>query len=262
MSRKPQVWNSMEPIENIGLYLKNLREERKIPVAQVAQELKTKPETIQAIEANDFQKIPAVPYIKGYLRSYANYLGIDSEHILAEYNRQYPNTEKQEFIYQGQKLPQAGIDIKKFIKPKLIITVFIVVLIIVSLILFISFKPKKKIAHLVKETQAEAQSTIPKEPEKQPTHSSISAPISTPILLSVHVIDTVWLRVSSDGKIIFEGILQKGEKENWQAQNEFKLRIGNPSKLNLTLNGKPIGTISPYGPVNVTINEKGIKTEK
>lgn len=259
---KSQVGNNMEPIENIGLFLKNLREEKKIPVAQVAQALKTKPETIQAIEANDFQKIPAVPYIKGYLRSYSNYLGIDSEHILEEYNRQYPNTEKPLFIYQGQKLPRVGIDIRKFINPKVIIAMGFVILIIISIVLLKSFKPKDKLHASVKESSTPAaQNNMPKESEKPPA-SLISTPITTPILLSAHAIDTVWLRVFSDGKIIFQGVLQKGEEENWQAQNEFKLRIGNPNKVNLALNGKPTGSISPYGPVNVTINEKGIKTEK
>lgn len=252
----------MSNIEDLGLYLKQLREEKKISVAQVAQALKTKPETIQALEVNDFQKIPAIPYVKGYLRSYANYLGIDSEQVLAEYNKQYPITEKPVFLPQGQKLPRVGIDIEKFIKPKLLIAIVFVILIIISIVFLITLKTKKKTPAPIKETLTSVQTTVPKESEKPTTPPFIPTSITTPILLSVHAIDTVWLRVYSDDKIIFQGVLQKGEEENWKAQNEFKLRIGNPSKLNITLNGKPIGNISPYGPINVTINEKGIKAEK
>lgn len=243
----------MENIDNLGLYLKNLREEKKIPVAQVAQALKTKPETIQALEANDFQKIPAPTYVKGYLRSYANYLGIDSEHILAEYNRQYPTGSKQVLILQGHKLPRIGLDMKK-----LLIPASIIVTIIIALIVFIIYKSSKS---PVPSPQSPVTPPIT-EQIQTPSPATITPAITTPLFLSARTLDNVWLRVYADGKLIFEGTLQKDEKENWQAQNEFNLRIGNPSKLNLSLNGKSLGTISPYGPVNVTINEKGIQVEK
>lgn len=242
----------METIENIGQYLKNTREERKIPIAQVAQALKTKLETIQALEANDFSKIPAPTYVKGYLRSYANYLGIDSDHLIAEYNRQYPTESKQVLILQGKKLPSVGLDAKKLIRPKILIPVGIIIGLLISIVFFITTTPKKQIIHTKKPIE---------EPQKvSPT--TITTPITTPISLCAHPLENVWLRVYSDGKLIFEGTLKKGDEETWQAQNELRLRIGNPGKLNLTLNGRSIGTVSPYGPVNVVINEKGVNVEK
>lgn len=241
----------MQTIENLGLYLKNLREEKKIPVAQIAQALKTKPETIQALEANDFQKIPAPTYVKGYLRSYANYLGINSDDILVEYNRQYPTGSKQILVLQGQKLPRIGLNINRFI-----IIAGVIVTIVIAITLFIIFKPEKSPAPSPKPQVS------PVVIEQPPSPSTITPPIRIPMSLSVHTLDNVWLRVHSDGKLIFEGTLQKDEKENWRAQSEFKLRIGNPSKINLSLNGQSLGTISPYGPVNVTINDKGVQVEK
>lgn len=257
----------MNNIEGLGLYLKQLREERKIPVAQIAQALKTRSETIQAIEANDFQKIPAPTYVKGYLRSYAGYLGIDSEPILMEYNKQYPPPAKQILVPPEQIIPRVGLDIKSAIKSKLFITaVSIIIFLIILTISMIHIFHKRHAVKIIKEKEAPvqaAQSRQPKEPEKTPAASPlINTPISTPITLSAHPSDSVWLRVASDNKVIFEGILQKNQKESWQAQAEFKLRIGNPSKINLVLNNQPIGSIAPYGPVNVTINEKGIKVEK
>lgn len=256
----------METIENLGLYLRNIREERKIPIAQIAQVLRTKPETVQALESNEFQKIPAPTYVKGYLRSYSNYLGIDSDHIISEYNRQYPVGSKQVLILEGQKLPRVGIDMKKILKPKLLISIGTLISFILIISLFITLKPHKKTASGGK---IPAVFTEPKTENKTSTSSAsttteqskLTAPITTPMLLSVHTLDTVWLRIYSDGKLVFEGTLKKNEDENWQAKNEFKLRIGNPSKLNLTLNGQFIGNVSPYGPINIIINEKGIKID-
>lgn len=250
-----------DTIENIGLYLKNLREERKIPIAQAAQALKTKIETIQAIEANEFEKIAAPTYVKGYLRSYANFLDIDSESILMEYNKKYPSSSKQVFILQGQQLPRVGLNLGAVLKSKIFIY-GIASIIVLSIMLIFGIRSliKKITAKTAKVKEAPAQ--VQKEPEKPAITPQVTGPISTPINLSAHASDNVWIRIASDNKIIFEGILRKNETESWQAQNEFKLRIGNPGKLNLSINGKPAGTISPYGPINVTINEKGLKLEK
>lgn len=251
----------MDSIENIGLHLKNLREERKIPIAQVAQALKTKVETIQAIEANEFEKIVAPTYVKGYLRSYAIFLDIDSESILAEYNKKYPSSSKQVLVLQGQQIPRVGLNIDAILKSKIFIYGIVSIIILCIMLIFgirlLSKKTTSKTAE-VKETPAQAQ----KEPEKPEVIPQVTGPITTPINLSAHAADNVWLRINRDNKIIFEGILRKNETESWQAQNEFKLRIGNPGKLNLSINGKPTGVISPYGPINVTINEKGLKLEK
>lgn len=242
-------------MEDLGLYLKNLREEKKISLAQVAQALKTKPETILALEANDFQKIPAPTYVKGYLRSYANYLGIDAEQLLAEYNRQYPGGSKQVLVLEGQKLPRIGLDLKKILSSKLFIIVSTTVVIIIAASIFVIFRSKKNIPP-PKESPAKEEAAELAEPK------TVNTPIATPMLLSVHTLDRVWLRVYSDGKLIFEGTLERDDRENWRAESEFKLRIGNPSKLNLSLNGQSLGAIRPYGPVNVVIDKEGVRVEK
>jgi cytoskeletal protein RodZ len=263
----------MASIENLGEYLKQLREEKKISVSQVAQTLKTKLETIHALEANDFEKIPAPTYVKGYLRSYANLLGIDADSLLMEYNRQFPQA-KQPLVPPVHKIPNVNIDMMKVFKSKIFIFSTISIIILISLIIAIvkishrktKIHPaKKEIPEQTQQVQAK-QEIIQKETQKTEEHTGATpkpnTPFSLPLSLSANAIDNVWIRVNADGKTIFEGVLQKSDKENWQAQSEFKLRVGNPSKLNLSVNNKPLGNISPYGPINVIINKDGFKIEK
>jgi len=263
----------MASIENLGEYLKQLREEKNISVSQVAQALKTKLETIHAIEANDFGKIPAPTYVKGYLRSYANFLGIESDPLLMEYNRQFPQA-KQPLFPPEHKIPNVNIAMAKFFKSKIFIFSVLSIVILTTLIITI-FKishrktktqsPKKEISSQAQQAQPK-QETAQKEAQKSPEQTEPAqkpkTPFSLPLSLTANTLDNVWMRVNADGKVVFEGVLQKNEKENWQAQNEFKLRIGNPSKLNLSVNNQSLGTISPYGPINVVINKDGFKVEK
>jgi len=264
-------------IENIGAYLKQLREEQKTSVAQVAQALKTKLEVIQALEANEFDKLPAPTYVKGYLRSYASYLGINPDELLAEYNKKFPKGSKQVIILQGEQFPRFGIDlnIKKIFTPKLFVGIGVGIIAIAA-ILFMSFYISH-IKHTTIKTEPakqapsqeekpvkieKAQKAEPKEPTQKQQTTALPSSITTPITLSANPSEDAWVRILVDNKKIFEGVLKKNDKENWTAQNEIKIRAAKPAKMNFSLNGKPVTNISPYGPVNIVINKNGVKVEK
>lgn len=246
----------MENIENLGQYLKNIREERKISLAQVAQELKTKLEFIQAIESNDFDKFPAPTYVKGFLGSYARYLELDPDQLITKYNENYTKVVKQELVLKGKDIPHVGLKINKnkliLWLPVAVISILIITLGTLWIFRSIKSKPAKRKTTALREKTTKI---IPKK-------LKLTTPITTPMELRAFTTDTVWMRVYIDKKLIFEGILVKDEEKNWQAKKEFKLRVGNPAKLNLTLNNQDLGKIAPYGPVNIIINENGVTTEK
>ena len=52
-----------------------------------------------------------------------------------------------------------------------------------------------------------------------------------------------------DGKTAFEGILEKGKTENWQGKESIVLRAGNAGALEVTVNGKKLGTFGDEGAV-------------
>lgn len=260
----------LEKIENLGQHLKNIREEKKIPVAQVAQELKTSMDIIQAIEANEYDVLPAPIYVKGYLRSYANYLGLDSDAIVDLYKKRYPAEPKQELILEGEKFPGINFNWQKLLRPKILIPICAVPLAIIILIVLLLARPGKNepVTPQIPIKPTPIKETIPVPQEQEPPAkiiqpSALATPLKTPISLTAKTTAAVWLRVQADEKLIFEGILTQGEEKNWTAVTEFKLRIGSPGSLNLSVNEQELGRISPYGgPVNAIINKDGIAVEK
>lgn len=80
---KPVVMS--EAYTDIGLRLKEHREKRRLSVEQVAGRLKIREHYLKALEEGRFSKIPGRIYVDGYLRSYANYLGLDGDTMLAAY---------------------------------------------------------------------------------------------------------------------------------------------------------------------------------
>ena len=73
-------------MKNIGLKLKEKREENGLSIEEVAEDLKMRPTQIEGIEEGRREDFKDVFYLKYFIRDYAKYLGMDSEKILDEFN--------------------------------------------------------------------------------------------------------------------------------------------------------------------------------
>ena len=72
----------------IGESLRRARAERGITIEQAAEQTRISAAFLRALEAEAFDQLPAPVYVRGFLRSYATYLGLDYEPLLAELGRQ------------------------------------------------------------------------------------------------------------------------------------------------------------------------------
>jgi cytoskeletal protein RodZ len=77
----------------IGYSLRSARERQGIglPEAELATKIRAK--YIRALEEEDFDALPADTYARGFLRTYADYLGLDGEIYVDEYASRFHNAE-------------------------------------------------------------------------------------------------------------------------------------------------------------------------
>ena len=73
-------------METLGDYLKKRREAQNISLSEVADYTKISKIYLACLENNEYQKIPAKPYVKGYISSYAACLGVDRHEALKLYD--------------------------------------------------------------------------------------------------------------------------------------------------------------------------------
>ena len=73
-------------MQTIGNYLKSGREARNIRLSEVARSTKISKWYLDCLEKDEFDKIPGGPYIKGYIASYASFIGIEEDEILKRYD--------------------------------------------------------------------------------------------------------------------------------------------------------------------------------
>lgn len=86
---------------SLGEKLRQAREERGISISEVAEQTRISPQYLEAIDADNYKTLPGGIFNKGFLRSYAKYVGVDEQEALQEYSRLVAaNEEKEEDKYR------------------------------------------------------------------------------------------------------------------------------------------------------------------
>lgn len=93
-------------MKTVGEILKNKRLERKLTLEEAQQVTKIKVSYLEAVEKNDFGKIPGgAPIAKGFIRNYAELLGLSSTEVLAVFRRDFQESKTGEIIPHGYYEP-------------------------------------------------------------------------------------------------------------------------------------------------------------
>ncbi|HPB82526.1 MAG TPA: helix-turn-helix domain-containing protein, partial [Spirochaetota bacterium] len=69
-------------MESIGERLRNAREAKKLSLKDVARETNIPSRYVEALEDEEFERFPGETYVIGFLRSYVDYLKLDSDEFI------------------------------------------------------------------------------------------------------------------------------------------------------------------------------------
>src|SRR5215213_4812551 len=70
---------------SLGEKLRSAREQRGIPISEVAEQTRISPLYLEAIDSDNYKSLPGGIFNKGFIRSYAKYVGIDEHEALQDY---------------------------------------------------------------------------------------------------------------------------------------------------------------------------------
>lgn len=86
-------------MRTVGEILKRAREEKSISLDEVVAATKIKKAFLESLEADDFQKISSVVSVRGFIKNYAEFLGLSSRSVLAVFRRDF------NFIQEKEAFP-------------------------------------------------------------------------------------------------------------------------------------------------------------
>ena len=92
-------------MKSVGLILKEKRLAQKISLEQVSAQTKIRQDILRALEDDNFGKLSSVATIKGFLKTYADFLNLPPEQIIAVFRRDFDKKEKKKVIPSGMITP-------------------------------------------------------------------------------------------------------------------------------------------------------------
>lgn len=84
-----------------GQRLQEKRLEKGLNLEEVAQKTKIRLNFLSAIEKGDYSELPSVAYAQGFVRNYANFLGLPEKEILALFRREFDGKKHYRVLPQG-----------------------------------------------------------------------------------------------------------------------------------------------------------------
>jgi cytoskeleton protein RodZ len=240
----------------IGNTLREARVRRNLTLQQVEEDIKIRVKYVQAMENEDWDVMPGVTYVKGFLRTYATYLGLDPEVIIGEFRSRAmaPSAEHHE--------PFGGSSVIG--KPhshrgrNTIVIVAIVCLIALGAIYALGLRngggsdePTTNPGALGIGSPSPSPSTSPK-----PTSSPTGVPAWQRNLVKVEASGgDCWMEVrrnNSTGVVLFSGTLKKGDKKPFKGKDIW-MSLGAPGNVRLNVQGKDVKLKSDTGPWTVEV---------
>lgn len=94
--------------ESVGKFLKRTREEKNLSLDEAARATKIRKEFLLAIEDDRLDSLPGPVFVRGFIRSYAEYLALDAPSLLSRIARAIEGKEFPEIPGATPKAPSVG----------------------------------------------------------------------------------------------------------------------------------------------------------
>jgi len=128
-------------LESLGEFLRAARTAKKISLEEISKKTRITLKNLEAFENDDEKNAPSHTFARGFLRSYAKYVGLNEEDVLSRYESSYSNKKEQKEEYRPEVIE--GIPKKKS-KAYIFYIIFVVALIWFAISIFSSKVNKEK----------------------------------------------------------------------------------------------------------------------
>jgi len=231
--------------EALGERFRAAREARGLSITDVAEQIRIRSLYLAAIEDENWNTIGAPVYVRGFLRTYARFLGLDPEEAVGAFNRTHPLPQSNAPASEAQP-PRS--ERPSWIGAALLWGAGTVAVLLIAFVVFSELTMPRK-AGLPATAGASAAPVA-----ASPTASAPLA-VSTPALipgaaksLALVLSAPSWLRVTVDGNVSMEGTFPAGTSKTFHGKNAL-VRIGNAGGVEIYVDGKDVGKLGKQGDV-------------
>ena len=280
-----------------GDNLRREREMRGVTLAEISESTKISTRRLKALEDEDFSALPGGVFNRGFVRAYAHYLGINEEETVADYvaaSHEEPQPEDQFSLEIHEKPHSPPLNPKRSNWP--VALAVVVLAVVAGSAYWMRHKAQESpranttassglaaqtevatdsltgstFSHTQKQAAARKASRQGNpNSEENGTHaipinarpSSAGAEQGTGGAFSVVIRarENSWISIAADGQPLWAGTMSANSERSVTADKELILKTGNAAGIEISYNGKALGTLGKDKQVRtLTFNTAGL----
>ena len=250
---------------NFGASLKKARESKGISLDQIAKTTRISTRFLAAIESEEFQVLPGGVFNRGFVRSFAESVGLDPDQAVADYERLVTVREPNEVLSADAPQPTKS---ERRLYP--------IALGILAIAIAVFYFVTRDGGRIVQTTTPPSVVTPPPAAVSTPVPEPLPAatpppvtepepapppPISQALTLDIEAREKTWIKVTTDGNAVNPGeVLEPGMTRKFTAENSLYISIGNAAGIALKINDMPLKPLGKSCEVrSVTITPANLK---
>ncbi len=240
---------------NFGERLKRERELREVSMDELTKATRISTRFVQALENEDWAKLPGGIFGHGFVRTIARYLGLNEEALLGEYDLARAEHSSAAPPKPEQRIPSP---------PKWLPVVAVLLLFFFVAGLFYAGRYGWRRYAAYRATRKSAAASLAMQPQPQSGSASPgSVKQSSPAALldlSVSTSAATRVRILADNNLLLDAELPAGENRHFSANQQFEVTAGDSSAVLLELNGKampPLGAPGASG--TMVLSQKDLR---
>ena len=239
-----------------GERLKRERELREVSQNELTTATRISPRYLEALENEQWDRLPGGVFNRGFVRSIAKYLGLDEEKLLAEYDEAHGES----------NLPVPQPYENKIPRPAIWIPLALLLGALVALSALVAggiygwryFAARRAAKRAAASSTADPATASP----SNALATDLAADSSAGVLLDLAVSTSAATRVRivGDGKLLIDEALPVGETRHFSASRQFEVTAADSSAVLLELNGKAMPPIAaPGASGTITLSQKDLR---
>jgi cytoskeleton protein RodZ len=255
---------------SVGEILRRARLQKKMSIDDAERHLRIRAEQLEALERSDFESLPGQTYVIGFVRTYAEFLGLDGGRVVHLLKRQSsglgtPQSLNVHVLPADSRLPSV---------PATVIAVGVLFCIVVLWAVYQGMRigpvPRDPVQGQTIGGFLEADS-VSSPVIAAPVPSKGSVPTAVPVVvpgLVIRILDATWIELRRpDGKVAEARVFSKGESLSVdnvvdEFGNPHVLTMGNAAAVELVLDGVVLPKLGGVNEVrrNISLHPRVLKT--
>ena len=231
---------------SVGAQLRAAREEKGFSLEDIAAETRIPRRHLESLENSDWERLPAPTYTMGFAKSYASAVGLDRNEIgdqlrseMGGFRSDTSTIEHFEPVDPARTMPRW-----------LVASAVAAILVVVLVFTWIRNQSLTE-AEVVEPTVAEQPAQ--RAPQAATQQAAEPAAAQGPVVLTAT--SEAWIRVTDQGRTLFEGILQPGQRyEVPPTATAPLLRAGAPEALRISVGNAMAPPVGPAGQVTSNVS--------